>query len=94
MSAEPIPCYPDNHDQPKDPQQGAEAELLELEAEEENSLCRDPAVVIHGDLRTDEDSGWLHVVIGRLGSNTSQSHWSECGSYDEKYSVQLESTAM
>ena len=56
MSAESTTCCPDRHDQSNDPKHDPEAELLALEAEEENRLCRDPEVVIHEDLETDEDS--------------------------------------
>jgi hypothetical protein len=59
MSDESTTCCPDSHDQSDDPQHDAEAELLALEAEEENRLCRDPEIVIHEDLETDEDSEWL-----------------------------------
>jgi hypothetical protein len=60
-SVESSPCCPHNHDQSNSPQQDAEAELLELEAEEEDRLCRDPEIVIHDDLETDEDSEWLRA---------------------------------
>jgi hypothetical protein len=60
-SVESSPCCPHNHDQSSSPQQDAEAELLELEAEEEDRLCRDPEIVIHDDLETDEDSEWLRA---------------------------------
>jgi hypothetical protein len=63
MSVESSPCCPDNHDQSNSPQQDAEAELLELEAEEEDRLCRDPEIVIHDDLETDEDSEWLRACL-------------------------------
>jgi hypothetical protein len=59
MSAESTTCCPDSHDQSNDPQQDAEAELLALEAEEQDRLCRDPEIVIHEDIEADEDSGWL-----------------------------------
>jgi hypothetical protein len=59
MSAESTTCCPDSHDQSNRPQRDAEAELLVLEAEEENRLCQAPESVIHEDLETDEDSEWL-----------------------------------
>lgn len=61
MSAGSTPCCPENCDQSKDPQQNAETELLQLEAEEENRLCREPEIVIQEDLETDEDSEWIRA---------------------------------
>jgi hypothetical protein len=61
MSVEPTSCCPDDHDQSDGTQHDAEAELLLLEAEEENRLCRHAEIAIHDDLETDEDSEWLRA---------------------------------
>lgn len=57
-SAESAPCCPHDRDQPDDSRYDAEAELLALEAEEENKLRQEPEIAIHEDLETD-DNEWL-----------------------------------
>jgi hypothetical protein len=56
MSAGPTLCCPDDRDQSDGTRYDAEAELLALEAEEENRLCREPEITMHEDLETDEDN--------------------------------------
>lgn len=61
MSAESILCCSDDRNQLNGLKHNVETELLALEVEEENRLCRESEIAIHQDLETDEDSEWLRA---------------------------------